>query len=372
MQTNVRLFFIAPFVTIGGESASIFGHRCHSPLILPHPTRKTHRFPTCIINDRKKPTKPTQANATSRSGVTRSTQSSIRYPPGKLPLAAELDYVLNHPLTEAIIAFLVSLNCLAFALQTLNVTPIVLQAFKSYESNLTVVFLLEFLARWYGKGLSPRYLLTRNMVLDFIAVAPLGFAVTDQSEALFVRVLRLSRILRIQGLVMDSESGKEMMENMTAVQIRLANIGLSLFSLLYVSAGLFYQAEKGVNPAVQNFFDAFYFSTITLFTVGYGDVTPLTGYGRSITVLTVLTGAVLVPFKLSEVERVRKLSSRTREDPPSDRAPTQLRAKYSDALFPPYDAGIECSNCFLRGHQIDARYCRNCGALLSNSSREQK
>eukprot|EP00177_Eucheuma_denticulatum_P007580 GFKZ01013796.1.p1 GENE.GFKZ01013796.1~~GFKZ01013796.1.p1 ORF type:complete len:364 (+),score=23.78 GFKZ01013796.1:101-1192(+) len=339
METNFRLLFIAPFVIIRGDIGKRFSPRYNAPSTSPRLTKQTYRFPTCIINNRKKPTQPAPVSASSRSSKRRFTQPSIRYPPGKFPLAAELDFVLNHPLTEAIIAFLVSLNCLAFALQTLNVTPIVLQAFRSYESNLTVVFLLEFFARWYGKGLSPRYLLTRNMILDFIAVAPLGFAVTDQSEALFVRILRLSRILRIQGLVMDSESGKEMMENMTAVQIRLANVGLSLFSLLYVSAGLFYQAEKGVNPAVQNFFDAFYFSTITLFTVGYGDVTPLTGYGRSITVLTVLTGAVLVPFQLSEVERVRKLSSRNREDPPLDRAPSG--ARFSDALFPPYDAGIE-------------------------------
>lgn len=188
--------------------------------------------------------------------------------------------MLNHPITEAVIALLVMLNCLAFALQSIDVGPVWHLAFESYEQNVTIVFLIEYFGRWYGKGLSPRFLLTRGMIIDFITVAPIGFAVTDQTEALFVRILRLTRIVRLQRVVMDSERSTEMMDGMTGVQVRLASVGLSLFSLLYVSAGLFFQVEKDVNPAILNFFDAFYFSTITLFTVGFGDVTPLTSMGR--------------------------------------------------------------------------------------------
>lgn len=240
------------------------------------------RIPCAIIEN--KPGTSKARNQTRKVASQTNTlyyQPSAKYPPGKFPLSLEIDFIFNHPISEGIIALLVSLNCLAFALQTLDVGPLMYEAFRSYESNLSIVFLIEYFCRWYGKGLSPRYLLSRAMILDFIAVAPLGFAVADQSEALFVRILRLSRIFRLTSLVMDSESGKEMMENMTVVQLRLANIGLSLFSLLYVSAGLFYQVEKDVNPAVQNFFDAFYFSTITLFTVGFGDITPLTSLGKS-------------------------------------------------------------------------------------------
>lgn len=204
-----------------------------------------------------------------------------KFPPGKLPLSLEFDFVLNHPVTDAVIGALVVLNCLVFALQTIDMGPALVRAFGAYEQNISIFFLMEYFARWYGKGLSPRFLWSRGMLIDFIAVAPLGFSFADQSEALFVRVLRLSRILRLQRVVMDSEGGKEMMESMSQIQVRLASIGLSLFSLLYVSAGLFFQVEKDVNPEVSNFFDALYFSTITLFTVGFGDVTPLTSLGRT-------------------------------------------------------------------------------------------
>lgn len=216
----------------------------------------------------------------SRSSIYKYVAQDAKYPPGKLPFALELDFVLNHPVADGLIAALVVLNCLVFALQTIDVGPALHQAFVSYEKNLSVFFLLEYFSRWYGKGLSPRFLLSRGMLIDFIAVAPLGFTVTDQSEALFVRILRLSRILRIQRVVMDTDRSAEVMGSMTNIQISLARIGLSVFSLLYVSAGLFFQVEKDINPNVLNFFDALYFSTITLFTVGFGDVTPLTSWGR--------------------------------------------------------------------------------------------
>lgn len=254
------------------------------------PTRfsiqRARGVPSAVIDKKSQTSPPTLQNISRQvrsAGERRPFGSSSKYPAGKFPLAIELDYVLNHPITEGVIALLVALNCLAFALQTLDVGPQLNQAFRSYESNLTVLFLIEYFARWYGKGFSPKYLLTRGMILDFIAVSPLAFDVADQSEALFVRILRLSRILRVRDLILDSESGRVMVETMTIAQIRLANVVLTLFSLLYVSAGLFYQVEKDINPAVQNFFDALYFSVITLFTVGFGDITPLSSAGKAST-----------------------------------------------------------------------------------------
>lgn len=203
-----------------------------------------------------------------------------KYPPGKLPFALELDYVLNHPLADGVIASLVIFNCLAFALQTIDVGPVLHDAFVTYEHNLSIMSLLEYIGRWYGKGLSPRYLLSRGMLTDFAAVAPVAFA-SDQSEAIFVRILRLSRILRIRRVIMGTDRSDEVLGSLTSLQARLLGIGLTIFSLLYVTAGLFYQLEKDMNPYINNFFDAFYYSTITLFTVGFGDVTPFTEGGRT-------------------------------------------------------------------------------------------
>lgn len=71
-----------------------------------------------------------------------------------------------------------------------------------------------------------------------------------------------------------------------------------------------------------------------------------------VTVLTVLLGAVLIPYQLSEVERVREISSGR-----SNSAPAQMDVrssssenlyKFSDALFPPYDVSTDVSDTFCK------------------------
>lgn len=215
-----------------------------------------------------------------------------RFPPGRrFPGALELDWVLNHPVSDAIVAALVVLACFAFALQTLDLGPALNHTVLSFEKGVSSVFVIEYFCRWYAKGLDPRFLFTKGMIIDLLAIAPLAFAIADQSEATFVRILRISRIFRLQRMM---EGGEEtgMFGDMTEAQIRLANVALSVFSLLYCrfvellsagakslcasaniaffspySAGLFYDFEKNVNPAADNFFTCFYYAVVTLFTV---------------------------------------------------------------------------------------------------------
>eukprot|EP00854_Cymbomonas_tetramitiformis_P028637 gene28637-35521_t len=55
------------------------------------------------------------------------------------------------------------------------------------------------------------------------------------------------------------------------------------------------------NTEVNNFFDALYFSTITLTTVGFGDITPKTTIARLVTSCSVLLGVLLIPAQLTSL-----------------------------------------------------------------------
>jgi voltage-gated potassium channel len=71
-------------------------------------------------------------------------------------------------------------------------------------------------------------------------------------------------------------------------------IFLTLFTLIFVYAGLIYQVEHQINSdRLKTFFDAFYFVVVTMTTVGYGDVTPLSQSGKVMTLLMIFTGVLI-------------------------------------------------------------------------------
>ncbi|KAK3257254.1 hypothetical protein CYMTET_33652 [Cymbomonas tetramitiformis] len=96
------------------------------------------------------------------------------------------------------------------------------------------------------------------------------------------------------------------------------------------------------NTEVNNFFDALYFSTITLTTVGFGDITPKTTIARLVTSCSVLLGVLLIPAQL-----------------------TSLAASLMQVVDEPTEYNLQpCKKCNLSRHDIDARFCKVCGSML--------
>ncbi|ERH06090.1 MAG: ion channel [Halonotius sp. J07HN4] len=114
---------------------------------------------------------------------------------------------------------------------------------------------------------------------------------------------------------------------------------MTIFLIFFLSTGFIYAVKGGVNPAVSNFGDAFYYTVIAVSTVGFGDIIPATAAGRWITVLAVLVGFVLIPWQATRLR--------------------QSTADESDANCPRCGATVAGND----------RYCRQCGRRL-DSGRE--
>ena len=55
--------------------------------------------------------------------------------------------------------------------------------------------------------------------------------------------------------------------------------------IFFISAGLFWYIENDINPNISTFGDAFYFTVVSLTTVGFGDITPVSDGGKWVTML---------------------------------------------------------------------------------------
>ncbi|MBM3523457.1 MAG: potassium channel family protein [Alphaproteobacteria bacterium] len=175
--------------------------------------------------------------------------------------------------------------------------------FAVVETSFAVVFGAEYLARLYAAGADPRYrgvlgrlryMLTPMALIDLAAILPLYIAASTTNPML-LRLCRLLRILRLAKLGRYSTAMRLVAE---AVSTRRHELVLSVVltaGTLLVAATLVYMFEAESQP--QQFGSiprAMWWAIVTLTTVGYGDVFPVTLGGRVLAGLTAIAGVALI------------------------------------------------------------------------------
>ena len=202
---------------------------------------------------------------------------------------------------------LVVLNLIAVALESVPTLQINYGSwFYSFEIFSVIVFTVEYVARVWsapakrdhengetGLKARMRYIFSFYGLIDLVAILP--FYIQAFFPGLDLRVLRALRLLRILKLnhynsALDDLFGAIVEEKKSFLTT------LYIFSVAFVlSSSLIYYAEHKVQPEdFRSIPDAMYWSIITLTTVGYGDVSPITVFGKSIAAITAIFGVVVV------------------------------------------------------------------------------
>lgn len=177
--------------------------------------------------------------------------------------------------------------------------------FNIIEQVTVGLLIIDYLLRWLvadyivgkGKWSFLIYPFTGWAIIDFLAILP-GLNILGQG----FKVLRISRLLRILRLFKFIRYSKniKILGNVIKREktILLTVLGIAVF-YIFISALIMFNAEPHVNPdtgttTFSNFFDALYWATVTLTTVGYGDVTPVTDIGRFISMISSLFGVAII------------------------------------------------------------------------------
>jgi len=198
-------------------------------------------------------------------------------------------------------------------------------AFYYVEQITATLFMLDYALRWatadykLNKGTVSFliYPFTIWALIDLVSILPAFTSVNSGFKILrmarLLRILRLLKVIRyatqiqILGRVIKKES-----------TVLLTVLGISIF-YVFLTALVMFNAEPHFNPATgeptfDTFFDALYWATVTLTTVGYGDMIPVTDVGRLVSMLSSLFGVAIIALPsgvitasyLDEIRAMRK------------------------------------------------------------------
>jgi voltage-gated potassium channel len=184
----------------------------------------------------------------------------------------------------------------------LNIIGVILETMSDFETFSIAFFTIEYFTRLWAAGAMidgeswrgrVRYIFSFNGLVDLAATAP--FYLQILMPGLDLRVLRILRLVRVFKLSHYSTAIEDLFS--AVYQERKAFVAAIYLLLIAVilTSSLMYFAETAHQPdKFSSIPDAIYWSLITLTTVGYGDVSPITGVGKIIAVSTAFMGVCVV------------------------------------------------------------------------------
>ena len=202
-------------------------------------------------------------------------------------------------LVNVLLMLLIMSNVVAVILATDREVYLELQSFfDNFELISIVVFTMEYLFRaWtcvedtrYQQAVAGRlkYLVSPMALVDLVAVLPFYLGIIFNIDARILRVLRLFRIFKL------SRHFSAMSVLLTVIKTELPTLVSAIFIMLVMvvlaSAGMFL-VERDVQPETFGTIPrAMWWATITLTTVGYGDVIPVTAAGKVLGIFITILG----------------------------------------------------------------------------------
>ena len=192
---------------------------------------------------------------------------------------------------------LILLSIITFSIETIpNLKPQTRTILQSVEIFSVVVFTIEYLLRIYVADSKPKFVFSFFGIIDLLAILPfyLSFGVDLRS----LRALRFLRLFRVLKLVRYNRAINHFTRAIGSAKEEIFLFIFVTLILIYFSAiGIYYFENQAQPEHFSSIFDSLWWAIITLTTVGYGDVYPITVGGKIFTffVLMIGLGIVAIP-----------------------------------------------------------------------------
>jgi len=169
---------------------------------------------------------------------------------------------------------------------------------------IVAIFTIEYILRIATNQNKLSYIFSFYGIVDFLSIAPFYLALIFMGfgfDLRALRALRLMRLARLLKLTRYTAAMDRLADAWRAVKQEIIAFSITAIIVLYICALIIYQFEHDAQPKVfTSVLDAMWWAAVTLTTVGYGDIYPITPVGRLFTVvmLFVALGIIAIPTGL--------------------------------------------------------------------------
>lgn len=209
------------------------------------------------------------------------------------------------------------------------------------EWIITIFFTFEYIGRLLSVRRPLKYALSFYGIIDLLATLPsyVDLLFPGWHFLLALRAVRLLRVFRILKLVHFVGAGNLLVIALRKSRAKIAVFIFTVIVLCVILGTIMYMVE-GPESGFENIPVSIYWTIVTLTTVGFGDITPVTPLGQLISMVIMILGygiiAVPTGIVTSEIVSKRKADSNTQA----------------------------CHDCGTNNHNDDANFCYHCGANL--------
>lgn len=220
-----------------------------------------------------------------------------------------------------------------------------------FEWIITILFTIEYIARIVTIKKPWKYIFSFYGIIDFLSTIPLylSYILVGSQVFLAVRALRLLRIFRILKLVQFLGEASQLRKALKDSRAKITVFLFAVFIIAVIMGTLMYYIE-GEEAGFTSIPTSIYWTIVTLTTVGYGDIAPITPQGQLIATMIMLLGygIIAVPTGIVTTEMGKQVKSK------KDANDDQYVHVNTQA----------CTTCSKEGHRDNAKYCYNCGSQL--------
>ena len=217
------------------------------------------------------------------------------------------------------------------------------------EYLLTLFFTVEYLARIYCLKQPRKYIFSFFGIVDLLATLPvyLSFFLHGSHYMLVIRAFRLIRIFRIFKLFTFINEGNLLLRSLWISAPKIL-IFFFFVLILVISMGTVMYMIEGAQEgsSFNNIPNSIYWAIVTMTTVGYGDITPVTPVGRLFSAIIMLIGYTIIAVPTGIVSATMVSEHKKQEK-------------------------RKCPRCNRDGHDFEAVYCKYCGAKLKKEKTDE-